>query len=351
MEPTFSRRQALQLSVAGASAAAIAAMSPTQAIAQTTPTKPATIPRPSIKPRSAWATNHPVKGTLKAEQDVRFLLIHHSASSNSYSADEAARQIQSFYNFHTSSEKGWPDVAYNFFVDRFGIIWEARQGSIAGAVQGDATGGSQGHAMLCCFIGNHQEAPISPEARNSMVQLLAWLGDTYNVDTSPGATATFTSRGSNKWPQGQSVTARTISAHREMSLTSCPGDFAFNTIRNELPEAVTKVRNSYATAPSPTTQTAPSSTAVTDLVSSIAPATTNTETTTSEAADTETALTVQPTVTAAISPDSTETSRTDQNSQDGSNAGLYAALLVSGGAATALTVAAIARRKNQKPHS
>ncbi len=55
---------------------------------------------------------------------------------------------------HTGPDKGWPDIAYNFMVDRFGQIFEARAGSLAGPVAGSATGGNQGFSQLCCFLGH-----------------------------------------------------------------------------------------------------------------------------------------------------------------------------------------------------
>ena len=196
-----------------------------------------------------------------AEDDVRFLLVHHTASTNDYGPGEVAAQIQGFYDFHTGPEKGWPDVAYNFFVDRFGGIWEGRQGSLAGAVRGDATGGSQGFSQLCSLIGNYQEVPVTAEQQASLTQLLAWLGETYGVDTTPGATVSFTSRGSNQWPAGQTVTAHTISGHRDMSLTSCPGDLAYALVAETLPAGATTLRAEAHTAAAPSSTAAPTTAA------------------------------------------------------------------------------------------
>ncbi len=198
--------------------------------------------RPDIQPRSAWGDALPPTGELTAEDDVRFLLVHHTASTNDYGPDEVADEIRGFYKFHIGPERGWPDVAYNFLIDRFGGIWEAREGSIDGPVRGDATGGSQGFALLTALIGNHGEEPPTPEALAALQQLLAWLGHRYRVDTAPGATATFRSRGSNRWPEGNEVTTRTISGHRDMSETTCPGDFVYELLDQTMPEQVEALR-------------------------------------------------------------------------------------------------------------
>ena len=149
--------------------------------------------KPEIAPRSIWGADLPVTGEIEAEDDVRFLLVHHTASTNEYRQDQVIDQIRGFYNFHTSPEKGWPDVAYNFFVDRFGGVWEARAGSVDGPVRGDATGGSQGFALLCSLIGDHSNTEVSPEALDSLTHLLAWLAERHNIDTTPGATVNFKS--------------------------------------------------------------------------------------------------------------------------------------------------------------
>ncbi len=133
--------------------------------------------------------------------------------------------IRDVYAFHTGRQKNWADVTYNFLVDRYGGVWEGRAGSLSGPVKADATGGSQGFAQLCCFIGDHQTEPPTDEARRSMILLLAALADTYAIDTAPGAKTSFVSRGSSRWPRGSSVTASTIAGHRDMSRqTIRPGD-------------------------------------------------------------------------------------------------------------------------------
>jgi hypothetical protein len=200
----------------------------------------AAVAAPSIHPRSDWGADLPPRGALEPEQpgDVRFLLVHHSVSVNDYPAETVPEELRRFYRLHTAPEKGWADIAYNFLVDRFGGIWEGRAGSIEAPVKGDATGGSQGFALLCCFIGDHRSAPPSPEAQASMVTLLAWLADRYGIDPRPGATASFVSRGSNRWRAGTPVTTTTIAGHRDMSKTICPGDAAYHLVRNAFPTEV-----------------------------------------------------------------------------------------------------------------
>lgn len=190
-------------------------------------------------------------------EDVRFLLVHHTSEPGSnYQPDGVVNLLRNIYAFHTGPSKGWPDVAYNFFVDKFGTIYEGRTGSLAGAVRGSATGGNQGYSQLCCFVGDFSAAPPPPPALEAMYSLLAWLADRYRVETTPGSSITFTSLGSNKWPSGSTVTVPTIAGHRDVSQTDCPGEACYALVRSTFPREVTARRSPTApTPPSPAPQT------------------------------------------------------------------------------------------------
>ena len=252
------------------------------------------VQRPTIHPRADWGTDLPPTGplTVEAPGDVRFLLVHHSAGPNDYAAEDVTGTLRGIYGFHTGG-RGWPDVAYNFFVDRFGGVWEGRTGSIDAPVRGDATGGSQGFALLCCLLGTFTDQAPTPEARSGLVGLLAALADTYAIDTTPGATTSFVSRGSNRWPAGAAVTTATIAGHRDMSQTACPGDAFYPSVadgslaaevtaaRGLTPTTTTTVVAPTTTASPPTTATPPPTTSV---VSTSTPTTSGTSTTLTAAA-------------------------------------------------------------------
>jgi N-acetylmuramoyl-L-alanine amidase len=190
--------------------------------------------------RDSWGADLPAPAALPTEApgDVRVLLVHHSASANGYDEAGAVDQIRQFHAQHTGPEKGWPDVAYNFFVDRFGRVWEGRSGSLDGPVIGDATGGNQGFSQLVCLVGDFTSEAPSPEAVDALTRVLAWLAVREGVDVTLGATTSFTSRGSNRWPAGATVDTTTIAGHRDMSQTACPGDAAYARVRGDLPALV-----------------------------------------------------------------------------------------------------------------
>lgn len=225
-----------------------------------------------VLPRSAWAGDLP-HGPIPPEPEVRVLVVHHTVDGNDHGPDDVAVLLRRIHAFHTGGQKGWPDVAYNFFVDRFGQVWEGRAGSLDAAVAGDATGGSQGFDQKCAFVGDHRTDPPTSDAADAMASLLALLADRHGLDTAPGATATFPSRGSNLHPAGTTVTIPTISGHRLVSRTACPGDAGMALVTDVLPGAVTARRSSQ-----PTTTTIPAAgtttTATTVPATAAAPATT-----------------------------------------------------------------------------
>lgn len=208
------------------------------------PVRPAGTQSLEIHPRSAWAddTRPPLPG-LVAEGDVRVLLVHHSAADTDHRTENVPAILRRYYDFHTQ-DRGWPDIAYNFMIDRLGGVWEARAGSLAQAIAGDATGGNQGFTQLVCLIGDFTDAPPTNAALDSLVRTLARLADREGLDTMPGARASFVSRGSNLHEPGVEVTTPIITGHRAMSLTACPGDAFFPYVAGELTADVDTFRTS-----------------------------------------------------------------------------------------------------------
>lgn len=215
-----------------------------------------------VLPRAAWAGDLGA-GPITPEPDVRTLVVHHTVDANGYRPDDVVTLLRRIHAFHTGPEKRWPDVAYNFFVDRFGRVWEGRAGSLAAPVAGDATGGSQGFDQKCAFVGDHRSEPPTPEAADAMASLLAMLADRHGIDTAPGASTTFSSRGSNLHPAGSTVTVGTIAGHRSVSRTACPGDAGMALVADVLPASVTARRSGAAATSTSTNTTSPASTTTT----------------------------------------------------------------------------------------
>ena len=271
----------------------------------------------TINPRDAWAVNRPPKGPLSGE-DVRFLLVHHSASRNGHTGADAPAILRSFYDFHTSPEKGWNDIAYNFLIDADGGIWEGRFGSLAGPVAGDATGGNQGFSQLVCVIGDYNSAQPTAASKSSLVALLAWLADRYGVATAAGSEVTFTSRGSNRWPSGTSVTTPTITGHRTMSKTTCPGDNLYAYVSGSLMADVDAARGGTAPPPPTTSTTTTQATTTTTQATTTTTATPTTTTSLPTTTVQPTSTAFQPTTTVPAATTVPEASTTSPTSVTGS---------------------------------
>ena len=180
---------------------------------------------------------------------MKFLIVHHSASHNGHTSADTADILRGWFDYHTGPDKGWSDIAYNFIIDSGGVMWEGRQGSLVRAVAGDATGGNQGYTQLICVIGDFNTGQPTGAALDSLRKMLGWLADRHGVSTAPGAQVTFTSRGSDRWSVGTEVATPTIAGHRDMSMTSCPGDNLYSYVVGGLTADVEAVRGGGSPAP------------------------------------------------------------------------------------------------------
>lgn len=192
--------------------------------------------QPTIWPRSTWgagpwayANSGCEKGPIIAD-DLRFGVVHHSVSTNSYTTSQADDQIRAIYDYHVNS-RGWCDIAYNFVVDRFGTIWEGRTQSLSAPVQGGHASGFNSGSMGVVLLGQHHPgasptaATVTSATRNSLKNLLGWRFGLYGID--PTGTTLEISGGSSSIPEGQWVNVATISGHRDLGATGCPGDYAY----------------------------------------------------------------------------------------------------------------------------
>ncbi len=207
-----------------------------------------------IRPRTDWAEDGRRPTAEMAPEDVQLLVVHHTLiPGNGYTQDQVPKLMRDIFDYHAGPEKGWPDIAYNFMVDQFGDVWEARFGSLDGPVQGSATGGNQGFAQLCCFLGDLSGQPPTEAAAASMASLLALLADRYSINTSPGATVNLVSRGSSRYAEGAEMVLPTLAGHRDVSLTACPGDAGYSFLQQTLPVLVNEQRSRTAAATTTTT--------------------------------------------------------------------------------------------------
>lgn len=179
---------------------------------------------PNVITRRQWGADESlVKAPLTVDPTVRTLYVHHTDTTNSYTAAQAYAQVRSVYLFHTRS-RGWNDIGYNFLIDRFGRIYEGRRGSITQAVQGAHTGGFNNEAIGISVLGTFSTVSPTSAATRAVVDVAAWKSAQYFLDPRATSRVTSTGGGTSRFPAGKQVLVRNLSGHRDVGLTECPGN-------------------------------------------------------------------------------------------------------------------------------
>ena len=188
---------------------------------------------PPVRARSAWGAA-PFSYANCPEgiryDPLRMAIVHHTATANTYTRSEVDDQIRAIQAFHINS-RGWCDIAYNFIVDRFGQIWEARAGGGGFPVRGGHARGFNTGSVGVSLLGNFQSgtsgAVSAPAvAIEGAARVIAWKFSQHNLN--PTGTFTTVTEGSTKYADGTTVTLPRIAGHRDIGSTSCPGNTAYD---------------------------------------------------------------------------------------------------------------------------
>lgn len=179
----------------------------------------ANIDAPAIALRDTWLARAP-KTTPTIADGVRVAFVHHTVGNNTYTADEVPSLLRGMQAFHMDAN-GWDDIGYNLLVDRFGRIWEGREGGIDQAVIGAQVEGFNRNSTGVAVLGDFTSTDPSPAALNGVARLLSWKLPAHGTD--PVGTGTLASRGNDRYPEGTEVQFAAISGHRDGKATGCPG--------------------------------------------------------------------------------------------------------------------------------
>jgi len=201
------------------SSAADAALQP----AQPASSAAASIGMPAVITRSQWGADESLRnGFAGYTNTVKVGFVHHTDTSNGYSASESAAMVRGVYAYHTRS-LGWSDIGYNFLVDRHGQIFEGRRGGMDRPVMGAHTGGFNSKSFGVSALGNFVRAEPPAAMLHSISRVMAWkLGLHYRH---PRGKAVLTSAGggTSKYPPGAKHRFKVVSGHRNAGYTTCPG--------------------------------------------------------------------------------------------------------------------------------
>ncbi|MEW1955072.1 N-acetylmuramoyl-L-alanine amidase [Terrabacter sp. NPDC080008] len=192
-----------------------------QAVAAST----SSVSPPAIVTRAQWGADERL---MPCQPDrlagFKAAVVHHTVDTNSYTAAQAPALMRAIFAFHTQS-RGWCDIGYNFLVDRYGRIYEGRKGSISGFTQGAQSGGFNHSTFGVSVIGDFTSVKFPSAVQSSVARVIAWEADRSPFD--PASTVRLQSGGSTRYASGVWVTKPRVMGHRDLSLTSCPGDSAY----------------------------------------------------------------------------------------------------------------------------
>ncbi len=209
---------------------------------------------PAVITRAQWGADEALRNAAPTyEPRVRVAFVHHTATSNSYTKDQAAAAVRSIYAYDTNS-LGWSDIAYNVLVDKYGQVFEGRYGGLDRAVRSGATGGFNAESWAVSALGNYVSAAPSAALVSSISKVLAWkLGIEHRNPTGKASLTAANGSGTTaKFRDGTKVSFDVISGHRDAGATACPGAKLFA----KLPAIRTSVKalmgaQLYATSATP----------------------------------------------------------------------------------------------------
>jgi N-acetylmuramoyl-L-alanine amidase len=224
-------RRSLLAATAGAVAGGLArpggvlALAAPTALAQATPELQAGTGQPPIVARRAWAQGFSHPRVAPEYGSVKLAFVHHTENPNGYSAGEVPAMLRAIFLFHRDV-RGWNDIGYNFVIDRFGRIFEARAGGIDEPVIGAQAGGYNYCSTGIAVLGEYGAQRISPAARAALARLLAWKLALHGVPIEGRVTVRVNPAGAvySRFPANARVSLPRIAGHRDADSTECPGN-------------------------------------------------------------------------------------------------------------------------------
>jgi hypothetical protein len=193
-----------------------------EAVVSVAPAWGASASQPRIHSRSEWGGDQcPTRGVHYGR--VRAAVIHHTVTANEYTRDQVPAAILAICRFHRNTN-GWNDIGYNFVVDRFGRIWEGRDGGVDEAVIGAHAQGYNSQTTGIANLGEFTSTPQSDAAIAAMARLIAWKLPNHGVRTTGTVKMTSAGGSSARYPSGSTHRFQHIIGHRDTGLTACPGD-------------------------------------------------------------------------------------------------------------------------------
>lgn len=181
--------------------------------------------RPALVPRSGWGADESLAETwpeLSGRLDAMY--VHHTAGTNSYSRSQSAAIVRGIYAYHTTS-RNWPDIGYQFLVDRYGTVFVGRREAATDNPIGAQAGGFNTGTIGVSAMGNFDTTSPTASMLRSIERVLAWKA--YRNHMRVTGTVGLPNGGSQgsgtRSDPGDVVRVPRILGHRTTNWTACPG--------------------------------------------------------------------------------------------------------------------------------
>ncbi|MCA5892758.1 N-acetylmuramoyl-L-alanine amidase [Isoptericola sp. NEAU-Y5] len=193
--------------------------------------------KPRIVSRAGWGADESLSGSWpEYSKKLRAIYVHHTVGTNSYRESQSAALVRGIYAYHTRS-RGWPDIGYQFLVDKYGNIFEGRKKSRYDNPVGAQAGGYNTGTIGISAMGNFETARPTSALLNAISKVVAWKAYQYHFNVKGSTTlVTGGSTGSGtRADPGEKVRVPRVLMHRTTNETACPGRYLaakMGTIRN-----------------------------------------------------------------------------------------------------------------------
>ena len=181
--------------------------------------------QPQIIARSAWAGGQAPPRHVPEYGTVKLAFVHHSDGTNGYAQSQVPAILRGIFDYHVYVRGFW-DIAYNFAIDAYGGIWEARAGGIDLPVVGAHAGGYNQESTGIVVLGTFSDIVPSPAAIGALEHALAWKLSLHGVPALGRVTVEVAPYDAFYTPfaPGAHVSLPRIAGHRDGDTTDCPGN-------------------------------------------------------------------------------------------------------------------------------
>ena len=196
------------------------------------PPIPSGAEQPAMTMRAQWGARPfgtgptPCPAGPEYADALHFAVVHHTVNSNNYLPGDTPAMMRAIQAYHMNFNQ-YCDIAYNFVIDKYGQLFEARDGGITQPVIGGHAGGFNTGSVGVALLGDYTSTGPTTAQWNVLVHLLRWRLSVGRVDPSVGYWDIVRSSPCNcqNWPVGTYVyLANAIVTHRDLDRTACPGN-------------------------------------------------------------------------------------------------------------------------------